>query len=58
MKSAVSKVVAANNGVAKEIAKAKLPQVSTIGDKRHNIAGSYGYCNVEIAFALGLLGVY
>ncbi|WP_064591877.1 YadA-like family protein [Streptobacillus moniliformis] len=57
MKTDISKGVAANSGVANAIAMANLPQVSTIGDKRHNIAGSYGYYNGENAFALGLSGV-
>ncbi|WP_064581003.1 YadA-like family protein [Streptobacillus moniliformis] len=52
-----NKIGIALNGVANAIAMANLPQVSTIGDKRHNIAGSYGYYNGENAFALGLSGV-
>uniref|UniRef100_UPI000AC9FBDE YadA-like family protein n=1 Tax=Streptobacillus moniliformis TaxID=34105 RepID=UPI000AC9FBDE len=57
VKSDIAKGVAANSGVANAVAMANLPQISTLDDRRHNIAGSYGYYNGEHAFALGLSGL-
>ncbi|CAM3072159.1 YadA-like family protein [Streptobacillus ratti] len=56
-KKDIEKGVIANSGVANAVAMANLPQVSAIGNQRHNIAGSYGYFNGEHAFALGLSGM-
>ncbi|WP_064592115.1 OmpA family protein [Streptobacillus moniliformis] len=57
VKSDISKGVAANSGVASAVAMANLPQISRIDDRKHNVAGAYGYYNGEHAFALGMSGL-
>ncbi|WP_064615452.1 YadA-like family protein [Streptobacillus moniliformis] len=56
-KEDIEKGVIANSGVANAVAMASLPQISSLGGHRHNIAGSYGYFNGEHAFALGISGL-
>ncbi|CAM3151094.1 YadA-like family protein [Streptobacillus ratti] len=56
-KKDIEKGVVAHSGVANAVAMANLPQVSSLGGHRHNIAGSYGFFNGEHAFALGISGL-
>ncbi|WP_180371206.1 YadA C-terminal domain-containing protein, partial [Streptobacillus notomytis] len=51
------RLTTATSGVANAIAAASIPQISNVGDRRHNIGASYGYYEGQSAFAIGLSGI-